>query len=72
MRIVELALLLDGLAVRDLRLADHHFAAVLALDALHVDLEMELAHPRGDGLRRLLVAVDAEGGILPRESIQGL
>src|SRR3954447_22536797 len=71
-RVVEVGLLLDGLAVGDLRLADRHFAAVLALDAFHVDLEVQLSHAGGDGLRRLLVAMDAEGGILAGEAVQRL
>src|SRR5206468_3234187 len=71
-RVVELAALLDRLAERDLRLPDGDFAAVLPLDPLHVDLEVQLAHPGGDGLRRFLVAVDAKGGILAGEAVQRL
>src|SRR3989304_4751527 len=49
-RIVVLDALGDGLAVGDLRRRHLHLDSVLALHALDVDLELELAHPVDDGL----------------------
>jgi hypothetical protein len=68
----ELAALGDGLAVRDLRLAGDDLAAVLAAHALHVDVQVELAHAADDGLARLFVLVDAEGGVFLREAVERL
>ncbi|GKT92279.1 hypothetical protein Ct61P_10129 [Colletotrichum tofieldiae] len=42
------------------------------LAALDVDLEVELAHARDDGLLGLLVDVQAEGGVLSLEAVHGL
>src|SRR5690606_30849713 len=45
----------DGLAVGDLRLAHVGLDLELALEAVHDDLEVELAHAGDDRLARLLV-----------------
>ena len=50
----------DGLAVRDLRLADGGDDAELALHAVDEDLEVELAHAGDHGLAGLFVGADAE------------
>ena len=44
----------------------------LALEALDVDLEVELAHAAYDGLLLLLVVADAEGRVLLLEAAQRL
>jgi len=59
-------------AVRDLRFARDHLAVVLAPHALHVDVEVELAHAADDGLLRLFVLVHAEGRVFFREAIERL
>ena len=71
-RVAELRVQSDRLAVGDLRLARDHLAGVLALHALDVDLEVQLAHAADDGLGRLLVAVDAEGRVLLGEAVERL
>ena len=55
-RVVEVGALGDGLAVGDLRAAVDELHAVLALHALDVDVEVELAHAGDDRLVGLLVA----------------
>src|SRR5947209_3114973 len=62
--------LLEGLAVRDLRLADRRLDAELALHAVDDDLEVQLAHARDDGLAGFLVGVHAERRILLRETAE--
>ncbi|GKT65088.1 hypothetical protein ColTof4_07476 [Colletotrichum tofieldiae] len=62
----------DGLAVGDAGLAGLAVDLVLAAQALDVDLEVELAHARDDGLLGLLVDVQAEGGVLSLEAVHGL
>ena len=47
---------------RDLELADH---------AIHEDVEVQLAHAGDAGLAALLVRVDAEGGVLLGQALQG-
>ena len=71
-RVVDLGAPGDRLAVRDLRLARDDLAVVLALHALHVDVEVELAHAADDGLLRLLVLVHAERRVFLREAVQRL
>src|SRR6266568_2545946 len=61
----------DGLAVSHLRLADVRLHLELAEHAVHQDLEVELAHAAHDGLARLLVGADAEGGVLHLQALQG-
>ena len=48
------------------------FALVLALHALDVDLEVELAHAADDRLVGLGIDVDAEGRVLLGEAVEGL
>ncbi|GJC84417.1 hypothetical protein ColLi_07255 [Colletotrichum liriopes] len=62
----------DGLAVGDAGLAGLAVDLVLTAQALDIDLEVELAHARDDGLLRLLVDVQAEGGVLSLEAVHGL
>src|SRR6266513_1176405 len=57
----------DGLAVGDLRLADVGLHPELAQQAVHDDLEVQLAHAVDERLPRLVVARHAEGGVLERE-----
>src|SRR5512132_3025788 len=64
-------LLLDRLAVGDLRLADVGVDLELALEAVDDDLEVELAHPGDDRLPRLRVGVGAERRILVGELLEG-
>ena len=61
----------DGLAVGDLRLAHVGGDLELAHHAVDEHVEVELAHARDEGLSRLLVVVDAEGGVLFGEPLQG-
>ena len=70
--VVELRSPGDRLAVGDLRLARDHVAVVLAPHALHVDVEVELAHAADDGLLRLLVLVHAERRVFLREAVERL
>lgn len=70
--VVKVDLLGDGLAVGDLGLAGFAVDAILAAHTLDVNVEMELAHTRDDGLLGLLVDVDAEGGVLTLETGHGL
>ncbi len=60
----------DGLAVRDLRLADVGFDLVLAAHAVDDDLQVQLAHPRDDGLAGFLVGAHAEGRVFNRQPLQ--
>src|SRR5262249_27778004 len=69
-RVVELAHLPNRFAISDLRLAGDDFAVVLALDALHVDVEVELTHTADDRFARLLVLVHAEGRIFLGEAVE--
>merc|ERR1719198_1036807 len=54
----------DGLAVRHLRSADLGIHLELALQAVDDDLEVQLTHALDDGLVRLLITAEAEGGVL--------
>ena len=70
--VVDLGGLGDGLTVRDLGSADVGLDLELAEHAVDDDLEVELAHALDDGLVGLLVAAEAEGGILGGEADEGL
>lgn len=69
--VVEGDALRQGLAVGDLRLARLAGDPVFAAHALDVDVEVELAHARDDGLGGLGVDVDAEGGVFALEAGHG-
>src|SRR6266852_585607 len=56
-------LALDRLAVGNLRLADVGVDRKFAQHPVDDDLEVQLTHPRDDGLRRLLVGPDLEGWV---------
>lgn len=71
-QVVEVGAAGDGLAVGDAGLARDALRLVLALQALDVDLEMQLAHAGDDGLFALGVDVDAEGRVLALESVHRL
>src|SRR5262249_7556042 len=71
-RVVDLRAARDRLAISDLRLTGDDLAVVLALHALHVDVEVELAHAADDGLLRLFILVDAERRVFLREAVQRL
>ena len=62
-----LGLARDGLAIRDLRLADVRTDVELADHAVDDDLEVQLAHPADDGLVRFRVRVDLEGRVFLHE-----
>jgi hypothetical protein len=62
----------DGLAVRDLRRARLDLGLVLALHALDVHLEVQLAHAGDDGLVRSRVDEGAEGRVLAGEPAERL
>src|SRR4051812_6629269 len=62
--VVLLDRLLDGLAVRHLRLADVRLDLELPLHAVDQDVEVELAHALDDGLAGLLVLLGAERRVL--------
>lgn len=62
----------DGLTVGHTRLARDAVDLVLTAEALDVDLEVELAHARDDGLLTLLVHEETEGGVLALEAVHGL
>ena len=59
----------EGLAVRDLRLADVGLDLELALHPVDQHLEVQLAHAADDGLAGLLVRADVEGRVLLGESL---
>ena len=60
-----------GLAVGDLGLADVGVDPELAHHAVDDDVEVELAHARDEGLPGLRVGLDAEGGVLLGQALQG-
>lgn len=62
----------DGLAVGDAGLTGDAVGLVLAAETLDVDLEVQLAHARDDGLLALGIDVDSEGRILAGEAVHGL
>ena len=68
--VLAVRVLRDGLAVRDLGLADVRLDLELAPEAVDDDVEVELAHAADDRLARLLVRVDAEGRVLGRELLE--
>src|SRR3954447_4585084 len=69
-RVVDLLdLLLDGLAVGDLRLADVRLDPELALHPVDQHLEVQLAHAGDDGLAGVLVGPDLEGRVLLGEPL---
>ena len=70
--VVELHGLADGLAVGDLGHARLDLGLVLALHALDVDVEVELAHALDDGLVGLRVDVGPEGRVFLGEPVEGL
>src|SRR6476620_3556189 len=61
----------DRLAVGDLRLADVRGDLELADHPVDEDVEMQLAHAGDQGLGRLRVGVDAEGGVFLGEPLEG-
>ena len=60
----------DRLAVGDLRLADVRRHLELAHHAVHEDVEVQLAHAGDQRLARLLVRLDAEGGVLLGQALE--
>ena len=71
-RVVELGALRDRLAVGHLRRARLDLAAVLALHALDVDVEVQLAHAGDDGLAALGIHAGAERRVLAHEAAERL
>ena len=61
----------DRLAVGDLGAPDVRLDLELAQQAVDDDLEVEFAHPRNEGLPRLLVVPDLEGGVLHHQFLEG-
>src|SRR5690606_24091812 len=70
-RVVDLDLAGERLAVRHLRRTDVGLDLELALHAVDDDVEVELAHPLDDRLAGLVVGRDAERGVLGREASEG-
>mmetsp|Transcript_26829 Transcript_26829/g.82363 ORF Transcript_26829/g.82363 Transcript_26829/m.82363 type:complete len:466 (-) Transcript_26829:381-1778(-) len=68
--VVEGGALRDGLAVVDARVADVRLDVVLALQALDVDFQVQLAHARENGLLGLGIRVHAQRGVFLREALQ--
>ena len=60
----------DGLAIGDLRLPDVRIDVELAPEPVDDDVEVQLAHPRDDGLPGLFVETDDERRILVRQLAQ--
>ena len=58
-----LRVLANGLAIRDLRLADVGLDLVLAHHAVDDDFQMQFAHAADDGLSAVGIGVNLEGGI---------
>ena len=59
----------NGLAVRNLRLADVGFNVELATHTVNQDLEVKFTHTGDDRLAGLIIRVNAEGWILVREAL---
>ena len=55
---------LYGLTVGHPRLARLNVKLEVPPDEVHLDVQVQLPHPRDDGLARLLIHVEAEGGVL--------
>ena len=64
-------LLADRLSVRHLGLAHVGVHPELTQHAVHQHLEVQLPHATDDGLARLLVGVDLEGGVFLGQGLQG-
>lgn len=62
----------DGLAVGDAGLSGNTLGLVLTLQALNIDLQVQLAHAGNNSLLALGVNVDAEGRVFALESVHGL
>ena len=62
--------LADGRAVGHLRLADVGGHLELAHHAVDQHVQVQLAHARDEGLARLLVGLDAEGGVFLGEPLE--
>ncbi len=71
MRIVDLGLARDRLAIGDLRRADIGVDLILAAQNIDLDVEMQFAHALQNGLPGLLVGGDAEGWVLGCQLLQG-
>mmetsp|Transcript_16574 Transcript_16574/g.27931 ORF Transcript_16574/g.27931 Transcript_16574/m.27931 type:complete len:314 (-) Transcript_16574:1610-2551(-) len=67
---IELRLLGHLLSEVHTRLADFRLDLVLALHAFRVHLQVQLPHTADDGLRRLRVEGDPEGGVLALEAAE--
>jgi hypothetical protein len=61
----------NGLTVGHLGLAHVGIHLELALEAVHDDLQVQLAHARDDGLTGLRIGGDPEGGVLLTQAGQG-
>src|SRR5690606_22802229 len=61
----------DRLTIRNARLFGDHLDVVLALEALHLDFEVQLTEPANDGLAQLRVVAAVEGGILLVQLVEG-
>mmetsp|Transcript_37450 Transcript_37450/g.112301 ORF Transcript_37450/g.112301 Transcript_37450/m.112301 type:complete len:411 (-) Transcript_37450:1631-2863(-) len=70
--VIDLGLLCDGLAVRDLGGANIGLDIELALHAIDNDLEVELTHTLNNSLPGLLITRETEGRILLREADEGV
>ena len=68
---VALGLAADRLTVGDLRLAHVGRHLELAGHAVHEDVQVQLAHAGDEGLPGLFVGLDAEGGVLLGQALQG-
>ena len=62
--VVDLGLLRQPLAIRDLRRADARIDLVGALQDVDLDVEVKFAHSLQNGLAGFLIGRDAEGRIL--------
>ena len=70
--IIELGPLRDGLPVGHLRVPGDDLRVILALHALHVDFQVQLAHALDDGFVGLVIDVTPERGVFLREAVEGL
>ncbi len=67
---VAFGLAADRFPVRDARLARGHFDVVETLEPLELHVEVQLAHPPGDGLPQLGDVLGGKGGVLLVQLVQ--
>ena len=70
--VIEFRPLRDRLTVGHAGLSRFHIGSVFPFHPLHIDFQMQFAHPLDDRLVGLIIHMGAEGRILLREAVEGL